>query len=362
MKFATRRSGVACAGCLLSAAILTACGSGGHTSESGGLIIGGWGGAIDKATQTHYITPYQKEGGPSDIKFVDAPGAQLARVEAQKSAGKIEWDAVDSLGGEEAYILAAKGDLATLPSNLKQEFVAELGAHEVTSFGFHHANIGNLIVCNMEKMKTCPHTMAEFFNVKEFPQSRAIPGITPLDNVAAAEEANGVPADALSTTPVNLDRAFATLERIKPKVRVFYESGDQQLQILRSGEADMGIIWSGRAYTLLDEGMHLQINWNQGIYEPSFWTAVNGAPNLNGAFSFMKWIADHPKNEAEWGSELSYSVPNPQALRYLPPHQAERWADYPANYKVMGVPNYKWLTEGSHTAELDSRFQSFLHG
>lgn len=357
----------------LLAATVAACGGGSDSSsDSGGgggdgggggsLVIGGWGGAIDKATQLHYIDQYQEEGGPSDVTFVDAPGTQLARVEAQNKTGDVEWDAIDSDPGEDAYQMAAKGYLAKLPPALKDELVKELGADKVTDFGFAHANIGHVIVCNMDKMSKCPKTMAEFFDPEEFPQSRTIAAITPLISLTAAEEANGIPAAETATTPVDLDEAFEPLERIRSDVRVFFESGDQQLQIMRSGEAEMGLIWSGRAYTLLDEGMNLEINWNQAVYEPSFWTVLKGAPNEEGGFELLKWIAEHPEQQAAWGEELNYSVPSPEAFDHLSTEQAERQADFPANFEQMAVPNWEWLAEGSHQEELDQRFQDYLRG
>src|SRR5690606_36845430 len=95
-------------------ALLVACGGGSDSSNAGdSLVIGGWGGTIDKATQKHYIDKYVEEGGAvKDFTFVDAPSAQLARVEAQNKAGNIEWDLIDSAPGPEAYLLNSKGLLA----------------------------------------------------------------------------------------------------------------------------------------------------------------------------------------------------------------------------------------------------------
>lgn len=326
------------------------------------LVIGGWGGAIDEGTQKHYIDKYQEEGGPSDITFVDAPGTQLARVEAQNQTGNIEWDLIDSAPGTDAYVMASKGLLAPLPADLKQELTDELGKDRVTDFGFSHANIGHVIVCNMDKMDTCPKTMAEFFDAEKFPQSRTLGATTPLITATAAEEAAGVASSETATTPLDLDSVFEVLDGVRSKVRVFFESGDQQLQIMRNGEAEMGLLWSGRAYTLLDEGMNLQINWDESVYEPSYWTAVKGAPNLEGAFQFMKWMAENPEAQAEWSKELNYSVPNPEAFDFLSEKDAKRQADYPANFEVMAIPNWEWYAEPDNQAELDSRYQDYLRG
>ncbi len=132
---------------------VAACGSSSKSSTT--LTIGGWGGVIDEATQKAYLNQFDAENHLKS-QFVDAPGVQLARVEAQNQAKQIQWDAVDSLDGGSAYTLYAKGQLAPLPASTKASFEKELGAQKVTPFGFSHGSLGDVIVCNTDKMKTCP--------------------------------------------------------------------------------------------------------------------------------------------------------------------------------------------------------------
>src|ERR1022692_4145829 len=96
---------------------VTACGSSSSKSSTT-LTIGGWGGGIDEATQKAYLNQFDAENH-SKSQFVDAPGVQLARVEAQNQAKQIQWNAVDSLDGGSAYTLYAKGQLAPLPASTR---------------------------------------------------------------------------------------------------------------------------------------------------------------------------------------------------------------------------------------------------
>jgi putative spermidine/putrescine transport system substrate-binding protein len=365
----TRRSTI---GALLAAGALAfaACGDdddgggggGGGQSDGGGedvtLTIGGWGGAINEATQSFYLSPFAESG--SDARFVDAPGTQLARVESQAQAGNIEWDALDSVAGDAAFTLNTEGRLAPLPADLRSKLETELGAERVTDFGFSHANVGNVIVCNLDEVKACPKTMAEFFDVEAFPGDRMFGGIGAMMSVAAAQSAAGVPGDQITSEPPDLDQAFAKLEEVKPAIRVFWTSGDQQLQIMRSGEAAMGIMWSGRAYELVDEGMKLEVNWDGGVYEPSYWAVVKDAPNEAQAFDLLEWIATNPDAQAQWAQELNYSVPNPKALESLPEDFAAKLADEPSNFEQLVTPNFEWYAE--NTKELNSRYENFVRG
>jgi putative spermidine/putrescine transport system substrate-binding protein len=266
-----RFTALGCMAALVVSLGLTACG--GSSKESTKLTIAGWGGALDEGTQKSYLTAFDKEN-KSTSQFVDAPGTQLAGVESQNKAKKIQWDALDSVDGGTAYTLAAKNKLEPLPASLKAKFEQELGAKNVTSFGFAHGNLGNVIVCNTDKMKTCPANMAQFYDTKAFPQPRMFGGIISIEAATTAEVAAGMPISQTATTPIDVKAVIKTLEGIKPKIKVFWQSGDQQVQAMKSGQASMGIMWSNRAYELASQGVKVKIVWLDGAYEPSFWTVL----------------------------------------------------------------------------------------
>lgn len=342
---------------LVAGLALAACGS--STNAPGKLTIGGWGATIDRATQTDYLDPFKADGGAS-AQFVDAPGTQLARIEAQSKSGKIEWDLLDSVGGDTAYTLAKNGRLAPVPADMKARWEQTLGAGKVTDFGFSHANVGNVIVCNTDKVKACPKTMADFYDVARFPGRRMFAGTGPIMAIATAQAAMGLSRDAIANAPVDMDAVFGKLGELKPAIKVFWTSGDQQEQVLRSGEVDMGVMWSGRAYALKQQGMNLEVNWDGGAYEPSFWAVVKGGPNQSRAFELMDWIVNHPQQQAKWAESVRYSVPNPRALDFLPSSIGQELADSPANFDQLVVPNFAWYAD--HAREVNSRYENFVRG
>jgi putative spermidine/putrescine transport system substrate-binding protein len=343
--------------CLGLTAGLAACGSSGKGAAT--LTIGGWGGVIDEATQKAYLNQFDAENHLTS-QFVDAPGVQLARVEAQNMAHQVQWDAVDSLDGGSAYTLYAKGQLTPLSPATKASFEKELGAQKVTPFGFSHGSLGDVIVCNTDKMKTCPSTMAQFYNTKEFPQPRMFGGIEPIEAITTAEVAAGMPISQTATTPVNVKAVFKTLEALKPQIKVFWQSGEQQQQIMRSGEVPLGIMWSDRAYQLIAQGVKLKVVWTEGAYEPSFWAVLKGAHNSAEASKLLAFIASHPKSEATWAEIVHDSVPNPSALSYLPSSIASQLADNPVNLRQLATPNFLWYAQ--HSDELNTAYENFLRG
>ncbi len=336
---------------------IAACGSSGKSSTT--LTIGDWGAPIDEATQKAYTNQFDAENHLKS-QFVDAPGVQLARVEAQNQAKQIQWDVVDSLDGGSAYTLYAKGQLAPLPAATKARFEKELGAQKVTPFGFSHGSLGDVIVCNTDKMKSCPANMAQFYNTKEFPQQRMFGGIEPIEATTTAEVAAGMPITQTATTPVNVKAVIKTLEGLKPHIKVFWQSGEQQQQIMRSGQVPLGIMWSDRAYQLISQGVKLKVVWVGGAYEPSYWAVLKGAPNSADASKLLEFIASHPKSEATWAEIVHDSVPNPLALTYLPSSIGSQLADNPMNLKQLATPNFLWYA--NHSDELNTAYENFLRG
>ena len=360
MRAISRQRGRQLFGVLAAAAFglgIAACGSGGKSAST--LTIGGWGGVIDEATQKAYLTQFDAENHIKS-QFSDAPGAQLARVEAQNAAHQLQWDVVDSLDGGSAYTLYAKGELSPLSSATKATFEKELGTQKVTPFGFSHGSLGDVIVCNTDKMKTCPSTMAQFYDTKAFPQERMFGGIEPIEAITTAEVAAGMPIGQTASTPVDVKAAIKTLEGLKPKIKVFWQSGEQQQQVIRSGEVPLGIMWSDRAYQLISQGMKLKVVWLDGAYEPSFWAVLKGAHNSATASKLLAFIASHPKSESVWAEAIHDSVPNPLALRYLPSSIGSQLADNPANLKQLATPNFEWYAH--HSEELNTAFENFLRG
>lgn len=346
----------------VSALALPACGDDDEEESSQAsdvtLTIGSWGGAFDEATRAAFFDDFESKVGPK-TRIVAAPGAQLARIEAQQEAGEVEWD-VATLTGDAAYILDEKGYLAQLPAELKRRLEQELGPDRVTPFGFSFGNIGNVIACNMERMDRCPKDMAEFYDTERFPESRTFAGIGPLMAATTAQVASGVPASETARTPIDMDAVFAQLDRIKPAIDVFWQSGDQQEQVIRSGEADMGILWSNRAYSLVADGMDIEVNWSGGALEPGYWVVPKGAPNPDEAFELLAWIATRPAAQARWAEEVHSSPPHPQAIERLSPKLAEELADNPRNFEQMAMPNFEWYA--THTDELNRRYQDYVRG
>jgi putative spermidine/putrescine transport system substrate-binding protein len=339
-------------------ALLAGCSSpavnGGSPAAQGGkntLVIASWGGRFTQSTQQDLVAPFEKETG-IDVSIVDVPGSQVTQLQAQRKAGNMQWDVMDSLSGSDAFVLAGAGLLQPLRPEQKTAYTTALGNDKVTDFGFRFANLGYVIVCARSVQK-CPATVPEFFDVQNFPGRRAFPGSSPGQTTSILAQAAG------RQLPMDVGELMQPLRKLKPDVKVFYTSGDQQEQLIRQGEVDMIMMYSGRAYDLEDTGTPVTINWS-GTYDPGFTAQVAGAPHPEAALRFLDWVVAHPDAQAKWAEQMQYGVPSPKALQLMPPNIAQRLADYPANYNRLGQQDFSWYVQ--HKEEIDKAINSIIQG
>ena len=95
-----------------------------------------------------------------------------------------------------------------------------------------------------DKVKKPPKSWADLWNVKDFPGRRSLRKY-PFDTIEEALMADGVPTNKVY--PCDFDRAYKSLDKIKKDVAVWWTSGAQTTQMLKSGEVDMLPTWNGRA-------------------------------------------------------------------------------------------------------------------
>jgi putative spermidine/putrescine transport system substrate-binding protein len=202
-------------------------------------------------------------------------------------------------------------------------------------------------------MKKCPLTPAEFFNVKAYPGPRAIVD-DPNEALPMALEAVGVAPSSLF--PLDIPKAMAELKKIKPAISVWPSSGSQQQQVLIDKQVGAEIMWNGRAYVVQQQNIpNLKISWSGALLpEPNGFGVLKGAPNAAAAFEYFYWLAQHPKNQAEWAAALTYPMPAKNLDSYLPKAVA---AALPVGQKVT-ITNQYWFA--SHLTTLESTWQGFL--
>jgi spermidine/putrescine-binding protein len=114
-------------------------------------------------------------------------------------------------------------------------------------------------------------------------------------------------------------------------------------------------MWNGRAYVVSQSIPNLQINWGGSLLpEPNGFVVLKDAPHAAAAFEYFSWLAQHPKNQAEWSAALTYPMPAKNLNSYLSPKVA---AALPVGKKVT-ISSNTWFAQNETTVE--HAWQGFL--
>jgi putative spermidine/putrescine transport system substrate-binding protein len=194
-------------------------------------------------------------------------------------------------------------------------------------------------------------TWAEFFNTKDFPGKRSLQDRPYM--LAFALLADGVPADKLF--PLDLDRAFKVMERIKKDVSVWWTAGAQPPQLLKDNEVQYAASYSGR----VTGAAGVEYTFNQAAMDCSYLVVPKGADKAEKAAA-MRLLREFSKaaNQAEAAKIISYTGASPDLTPLLP--QA-KIAEFPTVYRDKQFSHdVKWWFDNADLVE--RRWQQFKLG
>src|SRR5690606_8773583 len=178
---------------------------------------------------------------------------------------------------------------------------------------------------------------------------------SPIDTLEQALLADGVPADQLY--PLDLDRAFKSLDRIKDHVAVWWSGGAQSAHVIQSGEVDMVASWNGRMQAVSDGGAPIKIVWDQGLYAIEGWGILKGGPNVDAVRQFVAYCAD-AERQAAYTEMLSYGPTNRDAYDFIDVERAAILPTHPDNLKKMISQDVAWWAK--NRANAVQRFNNWI--
>lgn len=312
------------------------------------------GGAYQEAQTKAILEPVAELLGIT-INQDSAPDAWPV-IRTQTATGKPIWDVIDTptkdciRGGEQGMI--EKLDFSQIPN------AADLPDAWKSDYSVAYEFYSSVLAYNPEKFGDAPpQSWADFWDVEKFPGTRALRN-HPLATLEAALLADGVPADQLY--PLDVDRAFAKLEEIKPHITVWWTSGAQSAQLLADGEADMVMAWNGRVTAVAAEGVPVSYTFNEGFLQYTSLCILKGAPNLETAVKFVN-AALTPEIQANFPAYIDYGPANPKAYDTgkISPERAAEMPSSPANAAVQVLVDDTWWSspEGEKAQE---RWASFI--
>ena len=76
--------------------------------------------------------------------------------------------------------------------------------------------------------------------------------------------------------PLYVDRAFRSLDRIKPHVNIWWTSGAQTASLLADGQVVMTSTWGSIMHGAINAGRNFELMWDGALLNSSYWTIPKG--------------------------------------------------------------------------------------
>lgn len=304
-----------------------------------------WGGPYNQVLIKTICEPFTKETG---IPVQVVLGPDLAKAKAQVKLGNVEWDVFDAIGPQ-----AAAGERDGLWDDLTgiadpSAFVAP-PLKTGLPFIMYPGGIGYV----PSRLKgSPPKVFSELWNVKDFPGRRAFM-LRASENLEAALLADGV--DPKKLYPLDVDRAFKSLDKIKPHVVKWIESSPQIVGLLQNNEVDYCWAYSARVLGPLVTGTPLGFSFDQTIISCQYATILKGTPRREQALKFVRFMMQ-PQIQANLATGLLYIPGLKKSVELLSPEAKTKIPnlDDPRNIIV----NIDFWADNN--AALEKRFREWL--
>jgi mannopine transport system substrate-binding protein len=320
------------------------------------MVIRTSGGIQEKILKDLFLDPFTAATGVKVITVPVSYGEQLAKMKAMKEAGKVEWDIVNLQYDQVptlAEYLEDNGDCSSLPN------VAAQGIRGTCArYGILSAVAARIFAYNPNAFPgPKPQTWADFFDTRKFPQRRAMPNDgTMWADLAAALLADGVAPDKLF--PLDLDRAFRKMDEIRPTVAAWWKTGDQSMQLIKDGEADMAIMFGSRGFAMRDQNLPIAWTFDQAIADSSTYSILQGAPHPKAAAAFLNFYMTRPEAHATMTLRQGFGTPNRFAAPLLPADLRENSLANPKISEQLVHMDMKWVAE--NRGKLAERWNKWL--
>jgi putative spermidine/putrescine transport system substrate-binding protein len=275
-------------------------------------------------------------------------------VRLQVKGNAVKWDLVE-LGSDECSRGTKEGLFEKLDYNLiKSDGIPPALVHD-DWIGITYYSV--VLIYRTDKYgDNGPKNWADFWNVEKFPGKRAL-GNFATETLTVAALADGVPVDKVY--PLDVDRAFKSLERIKPSIAVWWTSGGQAMQLVKDGEVDMASIWNGRASILAGSGAPVHFSYDQGAFQADCMVIPKGAAHKDLAMKALAMFLQ-PDIQANLPLHIANGPVNVKAFDTgkIPADKIPGIVSAPENVKkqVLIDPAY-WA---DHMVEVQERFNNFL--
>ncbi|MGY6273144.1 extracellular solute-binding protein [Achromobacter denitrificans] len=304
------------------------------------------GGPSGDSIEEAYIKPYTARTG---IKVTRESPTSLGKMQAMVASKSVTTVLVE-LGGTNLFQARAMGLLEPLDWDKINPDPMFPEARLPDGFGYQYFST----IMAWPKGARPMSSWADFWNVKDFPGKRALPDY-PGYTLPLALLADGVKPENLY--PLDLERAFKSLNKIKGSVAVWWKAGAQPPQLLEDKEVDYAAAWSGR----IIGNPKLDYTYRQGFLQVSYFAVPKGAsPQAKEAAMGLLHEMSKAENQALATTTVPYTGASPDIQGKLPADRLDDYPTSPANKAIQALGDPSWTA--TNAKEIERRWQEFKLG
>lgn len=317
------------------------------------LTVAAWGGDYQDAQEAAFFNPFAAAAGASiQIKTADD-----ARMMDQVNQGSVSWDLI-TFPMEEVLSLARGNYLEPIDYAVIDK--TPLFPEIALQYGVGAAFFSTVIVYPGGSSHV-PQSWEDFWDVQPLIEGQDPDPMTmralrryPVGTLEFALLADGV--ETANLYPLDIERSFKSLDKIRDHVAVWYEDGKQPVELVMGGQVGMASAWNVRPWQL-GVADQVRFQWYGGMLSADAWVVPRGAPNKDVAMDFINY-ATRAVPSANFGRLVPYGPVNTESLKLLRPDRAQQLPTSPVNRSVQFVQNWNWWAD--NLEPLIDRFEDWL--
>lgn len=321
----------------------------GPSAAQGGrsLVMVNWGGIANEGFGRFYGDPFTA-ANPGVRVLQDSTGPSAGRIRSMVESRRVTWDLCDS-SASSAYLLGGMNLLEKTDYSI-------VDRSKVISPGFaleHGAapySFSSVLAYDSSKFPTPPTSWADFWDLRRFPGQRLLrrDALGALD--AAMMSLGRAPAQVY---PIDTRAALRRVGELRRNT-VYWNSGSESEQFMRTGEAVMGQIWHTRATVLARETQgRIKFIWNQGLLQPGIFVAPRGNPGGELTQRLLASMLGNEEGQVGLLGLLGNGPTNPAAATRVPAELRGNNPTDPENERQQLVLDGAWWGANYQQANQD---------
>ncbi|RUX26062.1 ABC transporter substrate-binding protein [Mesorhizobium sp. M2A.F.Ca.ET.042.01.1.1] len=329
------------------------------------LVVVSGGGVYEESIRKAVIDPFQSETG-IQVTYV-SPAAE-AKLKAQVETGNVQWDVVElsrPAFRPDASKYLEEIDYGAFDKETLDNLLPEAKTkYAVGSYVFSTVMSFSNVEYPADKPR--PHSWAEFWDTAKFPGPRSLRSAANGDptSIEFALLAAGVPKDKLY--PIDFDKAFASLDKLKQDITKFWTDGADVNQLLSDRHVAMASAFNGNMELLKSQGAAVDYQWDEGELSALHWIVPKGTKNRSAAMRFVAYQAS-AQAQARLNNLIFYGPFNRAAFKYIEPKVATKLPTAPENidkqfFRDMGFWGAQTSSGKSNTDVLVERWINWAAG